>query len=290
MEEFSQFLNSFNLKDISPVVAGVVTGLFAARVSNRKIEIENITQERAKWREKIRENAEEGSKAILNGYQYDLSIVRSKFQVLLNPIDPLDQKIIKCLEEINEDVTKQEKKFAMYVSALLKHDWERAKDEAKPWYVKGNYFFVLLIRVLVAVFVFILLVNVFVAVFPDFLKESVFGSLYYYNILEGLGGIRCVDFFIVFLLVIFIWGILLSIDWVSSCIYNCLDERKRRKYLIDIDTYINNDHEKEAKKQCCNICSCLWDQILAPLRFVCNIFKCLINKVRAMLNNRKAKT
>jgi hypothetical protein len=41
----------------STVVSALVAGLFAERSSKRAIQIENITKERAKWRDKIRDFA-----------------------------------------------------------------------------------------------------------------------------------------------------------------------------------------------------------------------------------------
>ena len=252
MEEFSQFLNSFNLKDILPVVTGVITGLFAAQVANRKIEIENITQERAKWREIIRINSEAISKAALNKNLHELIILRSKFRVLLNPKDELDQGIINCISNIynklkkNDDCLTEEENFSQQVAALLKHDWERAKCEAKPWYVKVNYFFGLLARILVTVFIFELLVKFFeclVKIFPDSLG-GVFNGVCHYNNLEELGKLplEYIGFFIVLLWII--WVIWWVVDMMYTWICKKLDNCKRKNYLNE-----NNNSEEETKKQ-----------------------------------------
>ena len=50
----------------SGVVAGLVAGLVALRTSERKIAIENITQLRTLWRDKVRENALE----VTSAYRY----------------------------------------------------------------------------------------------------------------------------------------------------------------------------------------------------------------------------
>lgn len=122
----------------SSFLAGVVGSWMTAQIANRKIEIENITQERAKWREKIRENAIEVSKSILEGNEEELSRLRSKFMLLLNPLDKEDNGIIASIQIANEgqDPKSIEKEFTQRVSLLLKHDWERAKFEALPWHQK----------------------------------------------------------------------------------------------------------------------------------------------------------
>ena len=85
----------------SGVVAGLVAGLVTIRTAERKIAIENITHQRKLWREKIREKALETSRAYKDN---DL--------------------IIEFFEKL---------------ALLLKHDWERAKLEAKPvWNSSGK--------------------------------------------------------------------------------------------------------------------------------------------------------
>ena len=50
--------------DLSTVLgSGVVAGLVTLRTTERKIAIENITQQRKVWRDKVREKALETSKA-----------------------------------------------------------------------------------------------------------------------------------------------------------------------------------------------------------------------------------
>ena len=121
----------------SSVVAAFVTNLFTTHVANKKIEIENITQERAKWREKIRENACAVSKSILESNEKELLRLRSIFRLLLNPLDEEDGNIIKAITIAPADKVKEkEAEFTERVSLLLKHDWERAKFEALPWLQK----------------------------------------------------------------------------------------------------------------------------------------------------------
>ncbi|MNQ97107.1 hypothetical protein D3C85_1127380 [compost metagenome] len=65
-----------------------------------------------------------------------LAELRLVFELLLNPLDPEDIAILKCIEGLSE-CTEPEKRlpeFSKRVAYLLKHDWERAKREAKPWW------------------------------------------------------------------------------------------------------------------------------------------------------------
>lgn len=115
----------------SGVIAALVSGLIALRNSERKIVIENVTQERTKWRDKIREINKESQKAFLENDTAKIKTIQSELRLLLNPMDPLDIDIIKELDFNENSENEKQIKFAIKLSLLLKHDWERAKQESK---------------------------------------------------------------------------------------------------------------------------------------------------------------
>lgn len=131
---------NYELLLTSAVVSALVSGFVSLRASERKIQIENITQERAKWREKIRLNAEKVHQAAgiksAEDRKIPLSELRLVFELLLNPTDPEDVAIIRCIEGLSNctEPDKRLPEFSRRVAYLLKHDWERAKKEAKPWW------------------------------------------------------------------------------------------------------------------------------------------------------------
>jgi len=122
----------------SGVLAGLVAGLVTIRTSERKIAIENITQQRQLWREKIRDIAQRINSSYQLNQQKELIALYVEIQLLLNPEDINDNSILDTLWEI---ISSEEKDhlniiFSEKLSLLLKHDWERAKKEAKPiWYL-----------------------------------------------------------------------------------------------------------------------------------------------------------
>jgi hypothetical protein len=121
----------------SGVVAGLVAGLVALRTSERKIAIENITQQRKLWRDKVRENALEVTSAYRYKNSTKLIDLYVTFQLILNPEDDDDLSILDTLWEMQADESDSNLSivFSEKLSQLLKHDWERAKIEAKPiWY------------------------------------------------------------------------------------------------------------------------------------------------------------
>lgn len=124
----------------SAVVAALVAGLVTLRSSERKIQIENITQERAKWREKIRVNALLVLQAAAARDDPKLAELKLVFALLLNPHDAEDRAILTSISNLQnvQDPERRLPEFSGRVSFLLKHDWERAKHEAKPWFIRSS--------------------------------------------------------------------------------------------------------------------------------------------------------
>lgn len=122
----------------SSVVAGLVAGLVALRSSERKIQIENVTQERAKWRSKIRELMATAHKSACSRDTTRLGELVTEFEINLNPLDPEDIAIVSCAYDLSLASHNQLLLLELRkrVTLLLKHDWERAKHESKPWFFR----------------------------------------------------------------------------------------------------------------------------------------------------------
>jgi hypothetical protein len=117
----------------SSVIAAIVAAAVAVWTTQKRISIENITQDRRAWREKIREKALMVHDALIARDEQVLNRLRSEFRALLNPRDPDDNEIISCIRPLNEGKEfEHADEFAERVSLLLKHDWERVKLEAGP--------------------------------------------------------------------------------------------------------------------------------------------------------------
>lgn len=117
----------------STVIAAIVAGLVAAWTAQRKISIENITQDRRFWRGQVREKSLIVHDAIISRNKESLDKLRVEFRAILNPSDEDDVAIISCIslpEEGNELECAEE--FAERIALLLKHDWDRVKLEAGP--------------------------------------------------------------------------------------------------------------------------------------------------------------
>lgn len=134
------FSISFEALLSSAVISAVVSAIVSLRTSDRNIQIENVTQERAKWRNMIRIL----SKSIIKSAQLeDKDLFErhcSHLSLIVNPLDEEDIKLVKAARNIIEtsDRALHIQEFIDRVALLLKHDWERAKREARPWYHKGK--------------------------------------------------------------------------------------------------------------------------------------------------------
>lgn len=122
----------------STVVAGIVAAIVSWWIAERHIVIENITKERAKWRDRIREHSAKVQTAIITSNEVELCRLRSIFRLLLNPHHEEDQEIINSIHVDESNPEKKAEEFSKRVSLLLKHDWERAKREAKPFLLRGK--------------------------------------------------------------------------------------------------------------------------------------------------------
>ncbi|MBR0415079.1 MAG: hypothetical protein IJI67_08415 [Clostridia bacterium] len=127
----------------------VLTALIAAIVTyvnfNKEARLKRITDERMKWRDSIRKIANQLTVAE-NGKRKEVFLVLTKLQLLINPNGKFDNTNImsdghiwELIDEIKkEEEINQEKieLLVLYLSALLKFDWERAKAEVKVSFFK----------------------------------------------------------------------------------------------------------------------------------------------------------
>jgi hypothetical protein len=129
--EFGDFLSS-------AAVAALVAGLVSFRSHERKMQLESITQERAKWRETIMANALLVQHAVVAQDPTKLDELHLAFRLLLDPHDEEDQLILITIENL-KGVGKRKLRMAEFssrVALLLKHDRDRSRHEAKPWFLR----------------------------------------------------------------------------------------------------------------------------------------------------------
>jgi hypothetical protein len=109
----------------SSVIAAVVSAWVTKSTSNRSLYLENITRERAKWRERLRE--------IVSTYPFVAPEVQERFQIeLVSRLNPYDVEDLGLIESVRRSTigAAEKEEVSIRLSLLLKHDWERAKTEA----------------------------------------------------------------------------------------------------------------------------------------------------------------
>lgn len=118
----------------SGFLAALIAALVSLRTNERKLSLQYITGERAKWRNKIRER----SLAVFNAAcEKDSEAIRRchfEFSHLLHLGDPLDDEILENLKTLESQPDNSEAldSFRIRISLLLKYEWDKAKLEAKP--------------------------------------------------------------------------------------------------------------------------------------------------------------
>lgn len=128
------------LLTLTPVlVSSAIAAWVAWHASERNVLMANVTQERAKWRERIRRLAEELQVAVSQEDVPAIRRLRVAFRLSLNPWDGRDREITALLTLLVDQEGRELifERVVTRLELLLKHDWERAKSEAS-WRAPGR--------------------------------------------------------------------------------------------------------------------------------------------------------
>lgn len=125
-----------------PVIAGWLGSLLSLRKDERSIEIEQVTKERAKWRDNMRkittEIAEVYFKNKTSPIPGRVAGLRGRLATSINPKDDEDDRmILSHFDEIFSGNRSDLDVFSKRIALLLKHDWERVKWDSMPIYIKA---------------------------------------------------------------------------------------------------------------------------------------------------------
>ena len=102
------------------------------RTNTRNIKVENVTKERAKWRDKVRKQSLAIRQAAILGDAGALADHQLIFKLILNPLDKEDRAILSLIQELGLKADERKlTEFGDRIALLLKHDWQRAKWEAE---------------------------------------------------------------------------------------------------------------------------------------------------------------
>lgn len=121
------------------IIGAIIGAISAQSIVQRRIQMENVTQHRKKWRKEIRDLVLKVHDVIMENEQserrtQELQKYQNIFRTQLNPYDPEDNEIIEVIGRAcnhTENAKELAKEFGKRVSILLKHDWDRSKEEVK---------------------------------------------------------------------------------------------------------------------------------------------------------------
>lgn len=115
----------------SSVVAAIVGYFSTQHQSIRSHKVKYITEERQKWRHDIKNGV---AKFCSTDDLEEKRRLKTFITLSLNPCDSQDNKIVEALNKLTEVESKKEMaELERMVAFLLKHDWERAKEEVGIW-------------------------------------------------------------------------------------------------------------------------------------------------------------
>lgn len=117
------------------VFTALITAYFTKKSNDKNASLKYVTEERQKWRNRIKEIASEIyiNKLITDEDKTKFNKLSAEFRLNMNPY-PLDQDndIVHKLQliEINPNDKQHREEFVRHVAYMLKHDWQRSKVEA----------------------------------------------------------------------------------------------------------------------------------------------------------------
>lgn len=134
---------------LTGIIAALVTAWFTKSSTDKKNSLQYITDERRKWRDEIRSETietvallrkletTESNVSCLKNFDNPNYVKLQKhiafFEIRLNPIDNEDKAILRILKSFLPNGKKQIEnpieEFQDGIALLLKHDWERSKNE-----------------------------------------------------------------------------------------------------------------------------------------------------------------
>ena len=116
----------------SAIVGVAIGAAVSLQTSARNIKVENITKERAKWRDKVRKKSLAVHQDAVKCDATALEDRHLEFSLILNPFDSEDRAILALIRQLKSKTDEPRlTEFADRIALLLKHDWQRAKWEAE---------------------------------------------------------------------------------------------------------------------------------------------------------------
>lgn len=119
----------------STVIASLLTAIVTLHVAGRSALSDNVIKHRANWRDALRTIGSQLAEAVNSGDVPAIAVARNQLVLNLNPTDPEDQALVHAVRDLESCASTQRRQkldeIERRMALLLKHDWERAKWEAR---------------------------------------------------------------------------------------------------------------------------------------------------------------
>ena len=128
------------------VVGGWVASFIGFRKDERSVQLNQITEERKKWRDNMRKLSAEISALYIENKTTpsprEVAALRATLATSINPKDlKNDGAILSHYDRLFSAESDDLSVFNHRIALLLKHDWERVKWECMPLYLKPFFRF-----------------------------------------------------------------------------------------------------------------------------------------------------
>lgn len=116
---------------LGPAAIGALfTAMGSKLTADKNVRIENITKQRKEWRDHLRSLVRQINEAFHKPETTQIKVLTAELQIRLNPGDRNDNMILETLHRLPQGAVQDLDQFNRQMAALLKHDWERVKNEA----------------------------------------------------------------------------------------------------------------------------------------------------------------
>ena len=240
------------------VVGALITGLFGWTNNRTNNSLNYITDERKRWRDKIREISEAIETCKFHGEDKEnINVYLLQLENNINPygrFQPSDYEhdghiweVIGKIEraENEEEFKKYQKELLSYLQLLLKEDWERSKKEVKGYSpIKSSIIFCMTLATLLAIYYFGVLKLKDIYVFWEILTLALGGIAVLFEYIQNRqnkNGIKIMGLVVEEIILVLAFCMILYEGISENIIQNvsCYQGEDEKSVFV----YMNSNHE-----------------------------------------------
>ncbi|MCF8316993.1 MAG: hypothetical protein K9I71_12750 [Ignavibacteriales bacterium] len=184
-------------------IGSIIGSYLQKRINDKNNSLKHITNERRKWRKRIRELIPQ----LRDDNNVNVEKIASELQLRLNPEDPKDLYIVNKLKNLSDysaDKNKLKDEIENAVSFLLKHDWERVKIESASFHFNPVRIILFAVNLIVSLYLLKIFISLRLIEKVNYSSEGILNNI----------------IFSIVIVIIFSILYILS-NWFYACIEKC---------------------------------------------------------------------